>query len=396
MYRGERGGRLIGKKVDRTLLPRVANSPDYHGSASGFEWQFRGEMFGVPIDTPADWTSAYKGLTGEAFRTVDYARPPYMYQRRAYVSHAIPEKKAYYVQLNQVDSTRLVAFIKSAVQEIDVEKPQRLIIDLRHNFGGDGSKVVDMIHEFIKREDHAPWKELYILTGRKTFSAGVMVLDQFIKHTDATLIGEPAEAALNHFGDATTHKYTRTGLSLNVSTLRHQLGESSDIREFVGVDVPASFSFNDYVNGRDPAVDAILRGDEMRGIVQIALTAGGAAARKAYLIRKQRFAGDPSWVAPPEVELRNACNRLQDEKRVEDAVETCRLSTQIHPDVWNSWYSLGSVLTAAGRRQESVENYACVLKIDPLNWNQREINKILAEFHANPDKVPEGCGSAVR
>ncbi len=87
---------------------------------------------------------------------------------------------------------------------------------------------------------------------------------------------------------------------------------------------------------------------------------------------------------------------MGDEKRVEDAVETCRLSTQIHPDVWNSWYSLGSVLTAAGRRQESVENYACVLKIDPLNWNQREINKILAEFHANPDKVPEGCGSAVR
>src|SRR5260370_553037 len=145
---------------------------------------------------------------------------------------------------------------------------------------------------------------LYKLTGRKTLSGGVMVIDQFIKHTDATLIGEPAGAALNHFGDATTHKYTRTGLSLNVSTLRHQLGESSDIREFVGVDVPASFSFNDYVNGRDPAVDAILRGDEMRGIVQIALTAGGAAARKAYLIRKQRFAGDPSWVAPPEVELR--------------------------------------------------------------------------------------------
>ena len=113
------------------------------------------------------------------------------------------------------------------------------------------------------REDHPPWKELYILTGGKTFSAAVMVLDQFIKHTSATLIGEPAGAALNSFGDPIKRKYSRTGLLLKVSTLRHRLGESSDIREFIAVDVPASFSFNEYVNGRDPAVDAILRGDEI-------------------------------------------------------------------------------------------------------------------------------------
>jgi hypothetical protein len=376
-----------GKTVDRTLLPRVAST--------GFEWQFRGEMFGMPFDTPADWISPYKGLTAEAFRTVDYSRPPHLYQRRAYLSHALPEKKAHYIQLNQVDSTNFVSFIKSALLEIDVEKPQRLIIDLRFNFGGDGSRVVDMVHEFIKREDHPPWRELYVLTGRKTFSAGVMVLDQFIKHTDATLIGEPAGAALNSFGDAITRKYTRAGLSLHVSTLRHQLGESNDIREFIGVDVPAPFSFSDYVNGRDPAVDPILRGDEMRAIVQIALAAGGGAARKAYLSRKERFAGDPSWAPPSESELRNACHRLQAEKRLEDAVETCRLSTEIHPDVWNAWYGLANALSAAGRRQESVENYACVLKIDPLNWNQREIERILAEFHANPAKVPGGCGGGL-
>ena len=47
----------------------------------------------------------------------------------------------------------------------------------------------------------------------------------------------------------------------------------------------------------------------MRGIVQIALAAGAAAARKAYLSRKERFAGDPSWAAPAEVEVRDACDR---------------------------------------------------------------------------------------
>ena len=60
--------------------------------------------------------------------------------------------------------------------------------------------------------------------------------------------------------------------------------------------------------------------------MQIALAAGGAAARNLYLSRKERFAGDPSWAAPAEVEVRDACDRSRRTRStailaVEDAPE---------------------------------------------------------------------------
>ena len=198
-----------GETVERTLPARLADNPDYKGSESSFEWRFRGEMFGTPFDTPGDWISALHGLPAQAFRTADYSRPPHLFYRGPYVSRALPEKHAYYIQLNQVDDTKFVSFMLNAFKEIDEQKPQRLIIDLRYNFGGDSSRAREVVHEFVKREDHKPWKELYVLTGRKTFSAGVLLLSELIKDTQATLIGEPAGAPLNFFADAAVRKYPR-------------------------------------------------------------------------------------------------------------------------------------------------------------------------------------------
>jgi hypothetical protein len=367
-----------GKFVVRDLAARKADNSHYETFEASFEWQFRGEMFGMPLGTPEEWVSAYKGLAAEAFRTVDMSRPPHLIQRGKYISHPMPEQDAYYVQVNQVDDTSFVTFFQRFMQEVDQLMPRRLILDWRYNFGGDGSKVSDMIHELVKREDNKPWNELYLLTGRKTHSAAIMALDAFLKHTQFTIVGEPTGSALNHFGDAVSRNYPRTGLKLDVSTLRHQLGASNDLSEFLPVDVPAPFSFADYVAGRDPAVDPILRGEEMRSLPVIALMDGGATVREVYEMRKRQFAKYHWWAPPREIDLRRVCDALREQKRMADAVETCKLNAEIHPDVWNVWYNLGIVQRAAGLKKEALESYRRVLEIDPDNWNAPAIRRLLA------------------
>jgi hypothetical protein len=64
----------------------------------------------------------------------------------------------------------------------------------------------------------------------------------------------------------------KVGLQLEVSALWHQLEDAG--YDIMPVDVPAPFSFADYQAGLDPAVDSILRGDEMRSIALIALEEG--------------------------------------------------------------------------------------------------------------------------
>ena len=100
-------------------------------------------------------------------------------------------------------------------------------------------------------------------------------------------------------------------MRLSVSTVWHQGSQSSDLNNFVPVGVPAVFSFADFNAGRDPAVDRILRGDEMRSISVIARRDGGAAARKAYEDRKARYSSLAWWQPPTEFEMRQACDALE-------------------------------------------------------------------------------------
>jgi hypothetical protein len=367
-----------GKVVVRDLPATKADHPGFKGNESGFEWQFRTEMFGLPFGRDADWLSAYKNLPSSEFQTEDRSRPPHLTCRRPYVALPLPKQDAYYVQVNMVDDGPFVTFWKKVMREVDKTKPRRLILDWRYNFGGDGSRVSAMIQEFVKRADDKPWKELYLLTGRKTFSAAIMALDAFLKHTTFTTVGEPTGSALNHFGDGTYRNFPRTGLRLTVSTRRWQLSESDDLSEFLPVDVAAPFSFSDYAAGRDPAVDAILHGEEMRSLPVIALADGGAAVRKVYEKRKAQFAKYRWWGPPREIDLRHVFQTLRTQKRVADALETCKLSADLHPYNWHAWLNLSMAQNDAGLIAGRLQSLRRVLELDPNNWNRDAIEPLLA------------------
>jgi hypothetical protein len=382
-----------GRVVERRVTPSLADDPDFKGSEATFEWQFRGEMFGMPFGKTDEWISAFKGRPASVFLTPDSARPLHLRGRGPFFSQALPQYSGYYIQVNQVDDMELLPSVQKALAEVDQLKPRYLIVDLRYNFGGDGSKVAEVINEFIKRNGQRSWGSLYVLTGRKTFSAAIMLLNPFLVHMDLSLIGEPPGAPLNSYGDATLRRYPRTRVQLHVSTLFHQLSASDDIREIISVDMPAMFSFEDYAAGRDPAVDPILQGKEMRGLAVIARSDGGETARRAWLARKERFASYKWWLPPAEADLRRVCQALVAEKRMTDALETCKLSTEIHPFDWHSWFNLGLVQRRMGKNPEAFASFQCVNKVDPNNHNAAAIRQRLTELGG--DKVPEPPGCPV-
>lgn len=380
-----------GKTVERTLDAAKTDHPRYKPNDSSFDWQYRPEMYGMPFGKDEEWTSAYKNLPATAFETPDLSRPPHLTDRKPFGARALPEHDAYYVRTNYVNDTSFVPFFQNVMKEVDAQKPRRLILDWRFNFGGDASKVYLVLQEFIKRAENRPWKELYILTGQKTYSAAILAIAAFIENVPLTVVGEPAPAGLNHFGDWTTRTYNRTGILLNVSTLRHQKSSSDDLSETIVVDAPAPFSFADYSAGRDPAVDAILRGEEMRSIPVIARTDGGATARKIYMERKQKFAGLEWWSAPKEFDLREACDWLNAQKRTADALETCKLNAEIHPYTWNVWYNLAGVQRAAGLMKERLASLRCVAEIAPDNWNVPAIKRLMAQPGNEGGELAPGC-----
>jgi hypothetical protein len=366
--------RTDGRQRDVALAP-MAGKPTH-------EWRNRSEVFGVGFGEYADWISAFRGLGADAFRTPDPRRPPHLQYRRHYLAVPLPAQDAYYVQVNYMfdapDDT-MAKFFRRTLADVDARKPKRLILDWRYNGGGDGSKVRAIIHEFIKREDAPPWQELYVLTGRKTFSAGVNAVQAFYDHVDASWVGEPAGAGFRHAGNADTVVFPATGLQLTFSTTWHP---GAAVRElaYTPVDVPAQFSAADYMAGRDPAVDAILRGDEMRALPLVARTQGGAAARKAFEARRARYSHLAWWRPADMIAMNNEGYALREAGRMADALEVFRINTEIYPDSWYVWDSLGEAQLAAGDRDAGLASYRRSLDLNAGNAGAR---RVLEEAAAN-------------
>jgi hypothetical protein len=50
--------------------------------------------------------------------------------------------------------------VRELLSEVDRTRARRFVLDLRYNCGGDGSKMADLVHEFVEHEDAPPWQEL--------------------------------------------------------------------------------------------------------------------------------------------------------------------------------------------------------------------------------------------
>ena len=114
------------------------------------------------------------------------------------------------------------------LQSLDAKHPRRLIIDLRDNDGGD----YNVGRTFIEGIKSRPWLDqaavLYVMIGRKTFSAAMTNAVDFKNTTEATLVGEPAGAAPNNWQEVRRFHLPNSSFRVGVSTRHYEFlrGES--------------------------------------------------------------------------------------------------------------------------------------------------------------------------
>lgn len=173
------------------------------------------------------------------------------------------ENKMMYFHFRRVNSQdreqSINKFRKELFEEIDREKPELFVIDLRNNNGGN----YHFGEPFAKAVADRPWLNLpgkvWVVTGRATFSAASVTSIFFKQQTKATLIGEAGRA---HPNKADNNEYltlpnSKILVEYTTRVLRHwpELGDADRIP--VDVEVPPQFE--KYVNGIDPVLEYILR-----------------------------------------------------------------------------------------------------------------------------------------
>jgi len=143
-------------------------------------------------------------------------------------------------------------------QFLDSHPVKRVVIDLRQNGGGDfkvGRKHV--IQPMQQRAALNQKGRLFVVIGRRTYSAALANAVDFRKDTKAILVGEPIGERPNSFSENDELTLPNSHLVVSYSTRYYK---------FVDEDVPAvlpdvriDLTWTDWRAGRDPVMDWILR-----------------------------------------------------------------------------------------------------------------------------------------
>ena len=168
----------------------------------------------------------------------------------------------FYLQFNAVAQSKsqpLSEFSAEVRQKVKESTITNLILDLRHNSGGNGSIVPPLTRTLIHFVEQDPNNKLFVIVGRNTFSAAHLLLADINRLTDAIIVGEPSGSRPNHIGEAGWFKLPYSGVWGIISSQYHQASKAEDHRIWIAPHLPVTLTSRSYFSGEDPAMEQILK-----------------------------------------------------------------------------------------------------------------------------------------
>ena len=161
---------------------------------------------------------------------------------------------AVYVNFRGYDD--LAKNTNSLFDYVDEKKATRLIVDLRQNGGGDFKKGRRQLLSPIQKNTTLNQKgNLFVITGRRTFSAAMVNAIDFKKETNAIIIGEPPGEKPNSYSENDEMKLPNSGLIISYSTKYYKFLDK-DVPAFEP-DIRADPNWKDFSAGVDPVLEKI-------------------------------------------------------------------------------------------------------------------------------------------
>ena len=179
-----------------------------------------------------------------------------------YWMQSFPEQRAVYFQFNQVrngDDQSIEEFAAQLAERLVKEETKNLIIDVRHNNGGNNSLVRPLIRALVAFENAARGNQIYVITGRNTFSAAQNFINRTERWTDAIFVGEPSSSSPNFVGEETNLLLPYSRIRGSISTRFWQDSDPGDNRAWITPVLPVKPTAAAYFSNEDAAMDAIFK-----------------------------------------------------------------------------------------------------------------------------------------
>jgi hypothetical protein len=207
--------------------------------------EFDVDVQALPPGASPKWVAAYK-------------EPPLFRQRpdESFWYTFLPDAKTVYCNFRSYNGLgKNAAGLLKLVAE---QHPDKLVIDLRQNGGGDYTEglrhLVRPIRSLpdVNRKGH-----LFVLIGRNTFSAAMSNSAHFRAQTAAILVGQPIGEKPNSYQESRRMTLPNSHLVVRYSVRFYKFVDSGE--NVIRPDQNIVPSWADYKAGRDPVLDWVLK-----------------------------------------------------------------------------------------------------------------------------------------
>ncbi|HXL80080.1 MAG TPA: tetratricopeptide repeat protein [Pyrinomonadaceae bacterium] len=203
---------------------------------------------------PADWITFAQSLPAPLPLYLKSANTNYWFEY-------LPDSKVVYFQYNRVVDDKqepLAALTERLFKFINEHDVEKLVIDMRWNNGGNTFLSQPLLYSLIKSDKINQKGKLFVIIGRRTFSAAQNTTTFFERHTKAIFVGEPTGSRPNFVGEETPFVLPYSKITVNISDLYWQSSWPMDYRTWIAPQLYTPPTFVAYRANRDPAMEAIL------------------------------------------------------------------------------------------------------------------------------------------
>ena len=144
--------------------------------------------------------------------------------------------------------------VSKFIAENDVDG---LVVDLRWNNGGNTFLAEGFLQQMMRADKINRRGRLFVVIGRRTYSAAQNLATFLERHTNAIFVGEPTGSSPNFVGEEEFFTLPYSGLAANVSELFWQSSWPGDHRTWIAPLLYTPPTFAAYRRNHDPAMEAI-------------------------------------------------------------------------------------------------------------------------------------------
>nr|WP_299214834.1 hypothetical protein [uncultured Allomuricauda sp.] len=290
---------------------------------------------------------------------------------KIYFFEYLPEEKTVYVRHSQIqddpkeDTPSFYARVFDFIENNEVEK---LILDVRLNGGGNNYKNKTVITGIIETKKINQKGKLFVITGRRTFSACQNLVNELDNYTNATFVGEPTSENINFYGDARPVALPNSKIPVYLS---YAWWQDKPVWENADATVPniaVDMSFEQYRSNEDPVLDAALtfsgtgfQPDPMRYITDLYM----AGKMEELAIEVPKMVKDPRYsFFDFETELSNTAYHLLSNNQIEPAIGVYSFVAQLFPNSPSAIKNLADAYFKAGAKDKTIKLLEKVIAMD--------------------------------